>query len=260
VQARVNASADDAAQDGFAYRLGWGLDGLRSLSPGCAVIVVVDVLRFTTAVCAALEAGATVLPFRWADDRAAAYADEHGAILAGRREDGRPSLSPTDLLQLDAGTRLVLPSPNGSTIAFEAARSGVEVVLAGSFRNATATARYALTIADGRPIGVVAAGERWDHTPDLRPCVEDLLGAGAVLRALDPSGAVSAPRCSPEARAARAAFADARPMLRDAIADGASGRELARIGFADDVDTAAAHDAATLVARLDATEFVPVVR
>ena len=256
----MNASLDEAAQHGFAYRLGWGLDGLRSLAPSCPVIVVVDVLRFTTAVCAALEAGATVLPFRWKDERAAAHAAEQGAVLAGRREDGGPSLSPTDLLRLDRDTRIVLPSPNGSTIAFEAAAADVEVVLAGSLRNASATARHALTMADGRPIGVIAAGERWDHVADLRPCVEDFLGAGAILKVLDPSAAVDPPSCSPEARAARAAFADARPLLHRHLAESASGRELTRIGFADDVDTAAQHDVANVVAQLDGPEFTATAR
>lgn len=256
----MNASLGDAAQSGFAYRLGWGPEGLRSLAPECAVIVVVDVLRFTTAVCAALEAGATALPFRWNDDRAEAYATEHDAVLAGHRAGGGPSLSPTDLLDLEAGTRIVLPSPNGSTIAFEAVQLGVDVVLAGSLRNATATARYALTIADGRPIGVIAAGERWDHAPELRPGVEDFLGAGAVLKALDPPGAVSAPCCSPEARSARAAFADARPALHHHLAESSSGRELRRIGFADDIAAAAALDSANVVALLDGAAFVAVSR
>ncbi len=94
----MSASADDASQSGFAYRFGWGLDGLAALAPHCDVIVVVDVLRFTSATSAAIEAGATVFPSRWQDDRAAAYAAAHDAVLAGDREFGAPSLSPTDLL------------------------------------------------------------------------------------------------------------------------------------------------------------------
>ena len=87
-------------QGGFAYRFDWGVDGLEALAHDAAVVVVIDVLRFTTAVCCALEAGATVLPYRWRDDSTAAYAARHRAVLAGRRELGEPSLSPTDLLTL----------------------------------------------------------------------------------------------------------------------------------------------------------------
>lgn len=256
----MNATYDDAAQAGTAYRFGWGLAGLRALAPHAAAVVVVDVLRFSTAVCAALEAGATVLPFRSDDDRAPVHATERGAVLAGRRDDGGPSLSPTDLARLEAGTRVVLPSPNGSTIAFEAGEIGIGCVLAGSLRNATATAHYANRIADGRPVAVIAAGERWSGAEQLRPALEDLLGAGAVLAALDPSTAIAPPCSSPEARAARAAFLDARPDLHRVLAATASGVELTRIGFADDVATASEHDAARVVARLVDGEFVAVSR
>jgi 2-phosphosulfolactate phosphatase len=47
-------------QDGFAYRLDWGSDGVAALAPHVAVLVVVDALRFTSAVSAAVEAGAFI--------------------------------------------------------------------------------------------------------------------------------------------------------------------------------------------------------
>ena len=243
----------DVAQHGFAYRFDWGFDGLMNLAGHCDVIVVVDVLRFSTAVCAAVEAGASVLPFAWRDERAPAFADARGAVLAGRREDG---------------VRLVLPSPNGATLAVEAAAHGVPFVLAGCLRNATATARRALILAHGGAIGVIAAGERrldadagatsGGQPAVVRFAIEDLVGAGAVLHALDPAGSVGAPCCSPEARAARAAFLDARPSLHAVLADGGSGRELARRGAADDVATSAVLDATGLAAQLADGAFVGV--
>lgn len=250
---------DPSAGPGCAYRLGWGHDGLAALAPGCDVIVIVDVLRFSTAVSAGVEAGAEIDPFPWGDPRAAEHAERVGAALAGRRAPGRPSLSPTDLLRSRRGERIVLPSPNGSALAVDAAERSVPFVLAGCFRNASATARRASLLAHGSPIGVVAAGERW-HTPDgpLRPCVEDLLGAGAVLHALDPSGSVVAPCCDPEARAARAAFLDARPLLGDVLAATDSGRELIARGDGDDVATAAEIDVTTLAAQLIDARFVGV--
>jgi 2-phosphosulfolactate phosphatase len=231
---------DDHAPDlpGFAYRLAWGHDGLVALAPRCDVLVIVDVLRFSSAVSAAVEAGATVDPFPWGDVRAAEHAERVGASVAGRRAPGRPSLSPTDLLRSAPGERIVLPSPNGAALAVEAAERSVPFVLAGCFRNASATAARAAMLAHDGAIGVVAAGERW-HRPDgpLRPAVEDLLGAGAVLHALDPSGSSGPPCCDPEARAARAAFLDARPLLHDVLAETRSGRELIAQGDADDIAT-----------------------
>jgi 2-phosphosulfolactate phosphatase len=243
-------------QDGFAYRFEWGPNGLRALAPDAGVVVIVDVLRFTSAVSAAIESGCEVLPYRWADEGAAAYAAERGAELAGMREHGRPSLSPTDLLGLEPGGRIVLPSPNGSALAFAAAEHGAHHVLAGCLRNATATARVARRLAAGRVIAVVAAGERWHGaTGPLRPAVEDLLGAGAILAALDPAAAATAPACSPEAAAARAAFVAARPRLHESLGECTSGRELIERGWADDVANCAALDVTALAAQLDGDTF-----
>jgi 2-phosphosulfolactate phosphatase len=254
-------AAEFCTQTDAAYRFDWGPNGLRTLAPHADVVVVVDVLRFTTAVCAALEAGATVYPYKWADDGADAYARERDAVLAGRREDAQWSLSPTDLLHLEPGTRLVLPSPNGSALAFAAGEAGARHVLAACLRNATATAHAArrLAGADGS-IAVIAAGERWHGaTGPIRPAVEDLWGAGAVLAALDPSASRSAPRCSPEAASARAAFIAARPRLFDELSACASGIELIARGWHDDVHTAAAHDVTDVVCRLTADAFTPPV-
>src|SRR5262249_11086756 len=86
----------------------------------------------------------------------------------------------------------------------------------------------------GGRITVIAAGEHW---PDgqLRPAVEDLLGAGAVVSAL-------AGRRSPEAETAQRAFEPTRSRLREVLAGCTSARELIERGFADDVDIAAAWD------------------
>ena len=246
----AGSTPDDAAQHGFAYRFGWGRAGLDVLAPVCDVVVIVDVLRFSTAVSVAVDRGATVYPCRWQDESAQRIATELGAELAGRREDGGWSLSPTDLQQLPSGTRLVLPSPNGSTLTLAAVEGGVPTVLAGCLRNATATARIAAQLAHGGPIGVIAAGEYFQADAQPRFAVEDLLGAGAVLAALDPSAATTAPRASPEARAAAAAFTAERPLLANALIECSSGVELTRIGFVDDVETAAVLDVSDAAALL----------
>lgn len=244
-------------QTAYAYRFDWGLDGLGSLAPHSDVVIIVDVLRFTSAVSAALEGGSTVLPYPWDAERAEAYARSRHATAAGRREQGGLSLSPTDLLTMPSGTRLVLPSPNGAALSLAAFELGAPRVLVGCLRNATATARYAKTIAGRGVVSVIAAGEHWGGpTGPLRVAAEDLIGAGAILAALDPSGAVANPCCSPEAAAARAAFQQARPILFEVLSGTASGRDLIARGWEDDVATSAALDVTGVADELVGDEFV----
>jgi 2-phosphosulfolactate phosphatase len=232
-------------------RFDWGPTGAEAVSQGADVAVVVDVLSFTTTLTVAVERGITVWPFPWKDERAAAYAEERDATLAvGRLEarstaTGGVSLSPADMSRVSGVERLVLPSPNGSAICAALAGSGVEVVAA-CFRNRTAVA-HRLAHRDGT-IAVVASGERW---PDgsLRPCAEDLWGAGAVLATLVDHGVDD---LSPEARLAEAAYRAVEPTLVDALRDCAGGRELADAGFAADVEVAGALDVSMVVPTLTA--------
>jgi 2-phosphosulfolactate phosphatase len=154
-------------QGSHRVRFDWGPNGLRNLlSGGVAVVVVVDVLSFTTAVDIAVGRGAVVFPYRWApgeqgDDGAAAFASTRGAELARHRGSGGYSLAPSSLQTIPAGTGLVLPSPNGSALAFAAADSGA-AVLAGCLRNAAAVGAAAQRLAGpAGSVGVLAAGERW---------------------------------------------------------------------------------------------------
>ncbi|MBA2497467.1 MAG: hypothetical protein H0V33_10320, partial [Acidimicrobiia bacterium] len=126
--AGADGNHDQAAA---AARFDWGLAGLRHLAAGVDVVVIVDVLRFTTAVTVAVERGAEVVPHPWAGEQAAPLAADLGAELAGRREDGGWSLSPTDLQRLSVGTRLLLPSPDGGALAAAAGALGARRVLAG---------------------------------------------------------------------------------------------------------------------------------
>jgi 2-phosphosulfolactate phosphatase len=54
-------------QAGFDARLEWGIAGARVLAGACRVIVVVDVLSFTTAIEVAVGRGAVVFPRLWPD-------------------------------------------------------------------------------------------------------------------------------------------------------------------------------------------------
>ena len=259
---------DPHRQLAYPVRFEWGPTGAAATAGGAAYAVVVDVLSFTTAVCVGVERGIAVHPFAWKDERAREYADRVGATLAigrheARRLGGGLSLSPAGIAVAEGVARLVLPSPNGSSIAAAlahdaaggAAGAGSEPrVVAACLRNRTAVARHlsaevsvlARRGVDSCAITVVAAGERW---PDgsLRPAVEDLWGAGAVLAALVDLGIDG---LSPEARVAEAAYRAVEPDLAAAVTACASGRELVDGGFEEDV---------AIAREVDVTDRVPVL-
>jgi 2-phosphosulfolactate phosphatase len=233
-----------ADQRAASVRFEWGPSGIGALQAD--TVVVVDVLRFTTAVEAATANGVAVYPYRWRDESAHDFARTHGALLAHGDGDG-PSLSPVSLLALTAGTKIVLPSPNGSTCTALAQEGGATVVAA-CLRNRSAVAGWLATRAGA--IAVIACGERW---PDgsLRPALEDLLGAGAVIAALRAEP-------SPEARAAAAAWRDHEAHVVDVLAACSSGREQVARGWQRDLDYAAQVDASTTVPVLVDGAYVDV--
>lgn len=220
----------------------WGSQGARTFDRNVGAMVVVDVLSFSTCIDIAVARGAVVVPFRFHDETAAAeLARALGADVAGARGSGkhRFSLSPASLTSIEPGNRLVLPSPNGSSIS---ATARAAPVLAGCLRNARAVAMRAKEIAQGCPIAVIPAGERW---PDgsLRPAIEDLIGAGAIIDELGLP-------CTPEAEVARGAFLGARADLDRLLSECVSGRELIDRGFAQDVAIAAAINSSQTAPRL----------
>ena len=216
-------------------RFEWGPAGAAAIAAEAEIVAVVDVLSFSTALTVAVERGIRVLPFRWGAAEAAEVARRHDATLAvGRSQAGGVSLSPASILRSEGIERLVLPSPNGSTIAAALAATGVTVIGV-SLRNASAAAAW---VGDRR-VAVVAAGERWEDG-SLRPAVEDLWGAGAFLAALTDD------RCSVEARSALVAYENAGDLdlgLQECV----SGRELIGRGFADDVAVAGQVDSSSVV-------------
>src|SRR5436190_4193863 len=216
--------------------LEWGAAGLREGGRLADVVVVVDVLSFSTAVVAAFAAGVDIYPLRDDDAYAPRIAERVGARLAGRR-GSELSLSPSTLAALPSGDRVVLPSPNGGALALDAATTGATVVI-GCLRNASAVGAWLSE--RQRRVVVVAAGEQWrDGAP--RFAVEDLLGAGAVL------AAVHGHALSAEALVAVGAYRDAAPNLSPILHSCTSGRELAARGSLDDIVWAAAIDASPVV-------------
>ena len=211
-----------STQGDHLRRFEWGSSG-TALARAKSVVVVIDVLRFTTAVETVLRRGGIVYPYRWKDAMVRTFANSLGAQLFDSTDAVGASLSPSALMKQTVSDAVVLPSPNGATCSVLAAEAGA-VVIAACLRNAPAVAQSLATTT--LPVTVLACGERWPNGT-LRPSLEDLLGAGAVLSSLGGD-------FSPEAKSAAAAWQDAKDDVAKAILSCASGRELVERGFRDD--------------------------
>lgn len=231
-------------------RLEWGRRGARDAAQRGDVLVVVDVLSFSSAVVTAVAHGGIIYPCA-GDEEPAALAERVGAQVAVHRRDvpnkGRFSLSPQTYVGMEPGTRVVLASPNGATCS-EHGRD-VPYLFVASFLNARAAAQAVSQVLQTTNlcVSIVACGERWQSPSEdgaLRMAVEDYLGAGAVLFYLEH------PK-SPEARACEGAFRHVRDELLPVVLDCGSGRELRQKGFDEDVHHAA---------QLNRYDVVPVLR
>lgn len=247
------------AQSDYRLRLDWGPMGARATHADIAVVV--DVLSFSTSVCIAVERGMRVFPYELKGAGAEAFAAQHDAALAiGRLEAiGETrltlSLSPAVLLECDPVERLVLPSPNGSSIVAALSKTGATVAV-GCLRNAQAVVDWlAPRLESGAAVAVIAAGERWAHDDSLRPALEDHLGAGAILSALAKAGFGGL--MSPESLAAAALFDATAFVVEARLRDCVGGRELTGKGFGEDVVVAADLNSSCAVPVLTDGSFAP---
>ena len=193
-------------QSTYQVRLEWGVDGLARLAPA-EIVVVVDVLRFSTTVIDAVQRGE-----RYRLDAAAHAVSINGAAVAAAAAD--------------AGALVLLGAlTNASAVAAAA--------LAEQQRRGARTS-----------IAVIAAGELGSVEDRLRFAVEDQLGAGAVVDAL---GVLGIDHTSPDAAVAAESFRALRRAAKHLLTASGSGLELIERGRRDEVLAAAAVDAASLV-------------
>ena len=225
-------------QSEYNVRCEWGAQGVAVLAPISDVVIVVDIFSFSTAVEIAANQGAVVFPYRWKDETAYEFAKSVDAEVANKGNVNNYSLSPTSLVNLPSGIRLVLPSPNGSTLSLLA---GSTPTIAGCLRNCQAVAESAMKI--GQNIAVIPAGERWDDDT-LRPCLEDFVGAGAIISYLRGT-------LSPEALAAVSIFENASRSLFEQLKGCSSGKEKESRNEGRDIK---------LAAELNASKCVPILR
>lgn len=226
---------------GAVARLERGPEGAARGAKRGNVVIIVDTLSFSSAVATAVHHGSIVYPVAPEEDPEA-IAREVGAVATVPRtkvtDAGELSLSPVPYQFLPRGTKVAAHSPNGGGCC--KAAEGASLILAGCLLNASAVADRARR--SRKSVTVVACGEiRPDGT--RRQAEEDDLGAGAILIALRR-------RLMGEAREVVDEFDLLQGTLLHALLACESGRELAGMGFKEDVFHAA---------KLDRYDSVPVL-
>jgi len=235
-------------------RLAWGRRGAQASAKEDTILVVIDTLRFSTAAATGLHHGAMIYPCSPDGAESTALAERVRGEVALHTSDSHPaastrfSLSPRSYLGIEAGTRVVLPSPNGSTCCRYGAQAAALFV--GALVNAQAVAEAVshLLTADNRlSVTLLACGERW-RVPDeegvLRFALEDYLGAGAILAALPFAQTIEAQACD-------ATFRALQDRLEAVLWECESGQELRTKGLGEDVRFAA---------QLNVYDTAPVLR
>ncbi|MFD1888234.1 2-phosphosulfolactate phosphatase [Paenibacillus wenxiniae] len=224
-------------QTPFDIKLEWGQRGARAAAERGDIVIIVDVLSFSSTVVTAVQYGAHIYPYPPPiNEQAKAYAQSIDAeIVWGRAESlkyGGHSLSPITFTAADKNKRFVMCSLNGAACTWIAADA--QALLIGCTLNATAVAEAAnrLRVTSGCAITVVPCGEKWpdamENENTLRPSIEDALGAGMILSRLKGS-------ISPEAEVCKGAYQYVKDSVQQLIWDSASGRELRERGHEQDV-------------------------
>jgi 2-phosphosulfolactate phosphatase len=240
-----------SSQHPHRLRLEWGRRGVREAAERGDVVVIVDVLRFSSCVASAVSRGASVYPCAWAEE-----ADELAKRIDGyvARAPGSPTrfaLVPT-FSDAAAEDRIVLRTLNGAECTVLA--STAPRVLAGSLLNASAVgASISAVIASSEQcVTIVACGERLTKPApgdeEMRFAIEDYLGAGAILSAAGGD-------LSPEAQVCASAFDGSRDRLLELLLECASGRQLRDWALEDDVRFSARLDACGVVAELHDSRY-----
>jgi len=213
--------------------------------PPRATVVVLDVLRATTTMVAALESGADrIIPVADLDAARSLRDSIPRALLIGERQGVPPAgfdagNSPGAMTpEFVAGRTLVISTTNG-TRAIAAAQACRRVII-GALVNAAAVAAQLLD--DPGPIVFLCAGA------DGEPGLEDELAAGAIIDGVAASRPTSCDRVAERMRMSwNAIDADDRTTT---LRMSRAGAALIDLGLGADVDFAARLDTSTVVGEL----------
>lgn len=213
-----------------------------------AIAVVVDVLRATSSIVVALDAGApSILPVRDPDEAIALMRrlGRDRTLLAGEREmrriegfdlDNSPESFTREAI---AGRSIVFTTTNGTRALLDASR-GTTTVYCGALTNRSAVVD-ALAATPDDAVTIVCAANNGEAS------FEDSLCAGAIIDGMiarEPDVAIT-----DAARIALALYAANRKRLTAAVASGSHAKRLVQAGFTRDIGTCS---------QLDLTDCLPV--
>jgi 2-phosphosulfolactate phosphatase len=203
-------------------------------------VVVVDVLRCTTSVCAALIAGSkgvipTAGPGEATDMRAKIGSDM--AVLAGERngakiEGFQLGNSPSEFTPESVGGKFVVMTTTNGTTAFVEAHNGGVVLSCGLTNISCVAARAAQ---EKRDMVIVCAGR------DGHFSIEDTICGGMLIHILETEHKVQI-SVNDAGALALLLYRNNQKTMKETIAQGEHARFLMSIGFGRDVETASAVD------------------
>ncbi|MFP7299227.1 2-phosphosulfolactate phosphatase [Neobacillus niacini] len=247
-------------QSPYTCRVEWGRRGAREAAERGDIIIIVDVLSFSSTVVSALHYDAVIYPYPPNLDGKEYAKNINAEFILGRSEAakaGKPTLSPVSFNEKHRNKKFVLTSLNGAFCTWIASK--VPALLIGSLLNAASVAEVCnqLRLQKNASITVIPCGELWsdgkEEEDTLRPAIEDYLGAGAILSYLEGEK-------SPEAEVCIGAFQQAKPKLTQFIWDCGSGRELREKGFEADVGHCSLLNAYQTVPILKDNHFVRYIQ
>jgi 2-phosphosulfolactate phosphatase len=239
----------------------WAQDGLMYALKNRDIVVVVDTLRFSSAVVTAVAHGFSIYPVpdRQHGEKLSETVD---ACMAGRSDEPGISISPVSFVNVpvDHSRNVILPSPNGATCS--AMINAEDCALVGCFLNAQAAGEMLTSLAysKGRNVTVIACGEQRSVVTGQRVvyvpedahrvfAIEDYLGAGAIIVNTSLQRSAEAEIC---ARSFMAAENDLSALVRDSF----SGRYLIEHDMVADIDHAVQINRYTIVPSIHGGDVV----
>ena len=210
-------------------------------------VVVLDVLRATTTMAAALAAGARgVRTYASSEDVRLAIVAGDGLLSCGEERCLRPEgfdlgNSPAEFVRDRVEGKTILMSTTNGTRAIVAAARGAAQLYAAALVNAEATARHLAQL--DADVTLLCAGTGGDVA------LEDLIGAGAIVATLN--RLTQNKLASDTAQIALALFEMSEKSLHQTLRNTQGGRNVVAAGLEADIDFAARLNALHVVARVD---------